>query len=339
VVGAGIAGLATAHALAGGGRRIVLLEQFAIGHDRGSSHGASRIFRLSYPEEQYVRDTQESLELWRTLERDAGEPLLEVNGSLDCGGYAPTHAAAMRACGVDCEELDAAEVERRFGVRLPGGALFQADGGILRADRCAAAFLAGARERGVDVREHTRATALEELGEGIVVRTDTGDVRAGAVVVAAGAWAKPLLATAAIDLAVEVTRETVVYLRLPRSEPPPSLIHEVAPGRLPYALEAPGVGLKAGVHQSGPTVDPDGESEPEPDLAAQAAAWAAERYVGAEPEPVAVETCLYTNAPEDRFVLERHDRIVVGSACSGHGFKFAPLTGARLAALAVQAAG
>ena len=339
MVGAGIAGLATAQALAGGGRRVVLLEQFAIGHDRGSSHGASRIFRLSYPEEPYVRDTQESLELWRALERAAGEPLLEVNGSLDCGDYAQAHAAAMRACGVECEELDAAEVERRFGVRLSRAALFQADGGILRADRCAAAFLAGARTGGVEVREHARATALEDGGEAVLVRTATGDVRARAVVVAAGAWAKPLLATAGIDLDVVVTRETVVYLRLPRAEPPPSLIHEVAPGRLPYALEAPGVGLKAGVHQTGPTVDPDEEAVPEPDLASEAAAWAAERFVGVEPEPLAVETCLYTNAPGDRFVVERHGRIVVGSACSGHGFKFAPLTGARLAALAAEAAG
>ncbi len=259
-------------------------------------------------------------------------------GALDCGSHVPAHRDAMRACGVDCEELDERDAERRFGVRLPEPALLQAEGGISLADRCAAALRDGVLAGGVELRENTAVTALEPDGDAVTVHTGSSRFRTGAVVVTAGSWAPRLLAPAGIALEVVVTRETVVYLRLGRAEPPPSLIHEAAPGRLPYALAAPGVGLKAGVHQTGAVVDPDTDGEPDAALAAEAAAWAAARFPDADQEPLAVETCLYTNAPGDRFVLERHGRIVVGSACSGHGFKFAPATGTRLAALAAEAA-
>jgi sarcosine oxidase len=318
---------------------VVLLERFAVGHARGSSHGTSRIFRLSYPDEEYVRMAQQSLQAWRRLEEQAGEPLLVTTGSLDCGAYAAAHRDAMRACGAVCEELDAEEAERRFGLRLPAGVLLQPEGGLLRADRCVAAFLAGAIAGGADVVENTTVTALDAEGASARVKTSGGIVEARAVVVAAGSWAPDLLARAGIELDAVPTRETVVHLRLGRRSQPPSFIEEVSPGRLPYALASPGIGLKAGVHQTGPVVDPDVEGAPEPSLAAEAAAWAASRFPDADPEPVKVETCLYTTTPDDRFVVERHGRVVVGSACSGHGFKFAPVTGERLAALAVEAAG
>ena len=243
----------------------------------------------------------------------------------------------MRACGVDCEELDEAEVARRFGVRLPGPGLLQADGGISLADRCSdrvPARGAGAR-RGTA--EGVAVTALEPGDDGVRVTTGASTFTTGAVVVTAGSWAPRLLATAGIELAVVPVRQTVVYLRLSRTEPAPSVIHQWAGEGVPYALHAPGEGLKAGIHQRGPVVDPDSEGRPDEELVADAAAWAVERFPDADPNPVAVETCLYTNAPEDRFLLERHGRIVVGSACSGHGFKFAPATGARLAALAAEA--
>ena len=108
-------------------------------------------------------------------------------------------------------------------------------------------------------------------------------------------------------------------------------------GQAWYALAAPGLGLKAGLHHSGPLVEPDSDDEPDEPLAASVAAWAASRYETAGPV-LAVETCLYTNTRDEGFVLERHGRVVVGSACSGHGFKFAPLVGRTLARLALDAA-
>jgi sarcosine oxidase len=101
-----------------------------------------------------------------------------------------------------------------------------------------------------------------------------------------------------------------------------------------YSLHDPRYGLKSGVHHAGQEIDPDEPGEPDPDLLEQIAGWVARRHPDADPEPVAAETCLYTNTDDERFILERRGRVVIGSACSGHGFKFAPVIGRRLADLA-----
>ena len=108
-------------------------------------------------------------------------------------------------------------------------------------------------------------------------------------------------------------------------------------GQAAYALAAPGVGLKAGLHHSGPVTDPDAEPEPDDRVASWVTGWATRRFE-AVGEPLGAETCLYTNTADEEFVLERHGRVVVGSACSGHGFKFAPVVGRTLAALVLEAA-
>jgi sarcosine oxidase len=100
-----------------------------------------------------------------------------------------------------------------------------------------------------------------------------------------------------------------------------------------YALEAPGVGLKAGLHQSGAPTDPDDEAEPDPRIVETISAWVARHFPFVDPTSIGAETCIYTTTSDDRFVLERHGRVVVGSACSGHGFKFAPAVGELVAGL------
>jgi sarcosine oxidase len=350
VVGAGIVGVATARALADGVRSVVLLERFEIGHTHGSSHGTSRIFRLNYADERYVRLAQAAGDAWRTLEEERGERLLERVGALDLGPTAGATKRALASCGVPFETLTAEEVTARWPLRLDAGetAVFQPDGGFVYADRAHAALLAAALEGGVELREHAPVSSLS-LGRGSVhVSLGDGDLVAGAVVVTAGAWAPPLLETVGIDLPVVPTRETVVYLELPGETAIPSLIdYGGAPatgeagvarvGNLMYALAAPNRGLKAGLHHSGPVADPGDEPVADEKVAAWAARWSASRY----PEAGAVqatETCLYTNTADESFVLERHGRVVVGSACSGHGFKFAPVVGRTLAALARGAA-
>ena len=90
-----------------------------------------------------------------------------------------------------------------------------------------------------------------------------------------------------------------------------------------------------GEHIAGPVVNPDDDGSVNDESVARLSAWVSERYPSAAPSPHHAETCLYTVTPDEHFVLERHGRIVVGSPCSGHGFKFAPLIGERLADLAL----
>jgi sarcosine oxidase len=214
--------------------------------------------------------------------------------------------------------------------------LYQPDAGIVAADEAVAVLVDGARAAGATVEEGVRVVAIEPADDRVVVRTATGSFAAAAVVVTAGAWARGLLATCGIELTTRPTRETVAYFRLPDGRLPPTLVDWGSPSI--YALPSPGQGLKAGEHIAGPTTDPDLEGVPDGNAVARLESWISERYPGAEPEAKSAETCLYTNTPDEHFVLERHGRVVVGSPCSGHGFKFAPLIGRSLAGLAGEAA-
>jgi sarcosine oxidase len=330
VVGAGVHGLATARALAGRGVAVTIYEQFELDNRRGSSHGASRIFRLSYPEVAWVQMAQEALPLWHELERESGERLLQLNGIIEFVRRAGEGSqSALEQSGAAVEVLDPEEVVRRFPmVAAPGGvkAVFQADAGIVLAAKARHAFLDGARARGARLAEERRVDRLDELEEDVVVVT-------------AGAWAKPLLAGAGIELDVVPTSETVCIFRLESDRPPPSLV-DFKPGGLghgTYALADPDHGLKLGIHKSGRPLDPDEPRGPDPELVEQMRETVARYFPTAENEPVRVDTCLYTNTEDEGFVLERHGRIVVGSACSGHGFKFAPVVGERLADLVTGA--
>jgi sarcosine oxidase len=313
-------GLAAAHALARAGCEVVVYEQFERGHARGSSHGRSRIFRLAYPEPRWVRLAQEALAGWRALEAETGEQLLELNGLLEIvSALGESSAAALDACGVAWERLDRDEVERRFPLRVPPGSfcVLQHEAGIVLAERALAGFA-----RGIDVRYGTRVASLAELD-------------ADCAVVTAGAWVNQLVDP---PLAVRVTCETICYFRQADARPAPAMVsfNERGSGHLFYALADPEHGFKVGAHHGGQEVHPQTEVEPDPGIVAAISAWAGQHLVLADPHPVEVETCLYTSTADESFVLERRGRTVVGSACSGHGFKFAPAVGTRLAALALE---
>jgi sarcosine oxidase len=321
VIGAGVMGLATGWALKRRGLEPVVYEQFQVGHLRGSSHGRSRIFRLAYAEDEYVRLAQEAFGLWREREAETGETVLELHGLVEVvETLEESTASTLERCGVAWERLDREEAERRYPIRVPEGsfAVVQPEAGIARADVALRALA-----RGLDVRENTR------------VHPD--EVDADAVVITAGSWVNELLEE---PLDVKVTRETVCYFDLETDRPIPSVVsfkpHEHTHDA--YSLHDPEHGLKVGAHHAGPEADPNMPGEPEPELVDRIAAWASETYKLDDPTPVAAETCLYTTTPDQTFVLERRGRLVVGSPCSGHGFKFAPAIGDRLAELATEAA-
>jgi len=327
VVGGGVMGLAAARALARAGREPVVLEQFRVGHTRGSSHGATRIFRLAYDEPGWVRLAQEALPLWRELEAESGEKLLDVTGLIDLVADPAPLVQTLDATGTAYELLTAEEAQHRFGLATQCcKVVWQPDAGVVLADRAVQAFRSG-----LDVREDTRALTLAPRGRSVGLETDRGLIDASVAVVAAGAWARPLLAEAGVELPVLPTRETVSYFRLADERPIPSVIDYEH--RETYALAAgPGV-LKVGVHRTGPPTDPDEPGAPDDAIVEFASEWAARTFQLAESTPVAVETCLYTNTADASFVVERHGPIVVCSACTGHGFKFAPAVGKRVAEL------
>jgi glycine/D-amino acid oxidase-like deaminating enzyme len=314
VVGAGVMGCATAWALSERGAEVTVHEQFALDHDRGSSHGRTRIFRIAYPEPFWIRFAQEAYTGWNELDPS----LLGLYGLIELvADPALTSAHALDECGVPYRILDTDEVRAR-GAIVPDGwsALYVADAGVVFADRARHAFLQAA---GVGVETNWRIESTDELDADVVVVT-------------AGPWVRDLVP----DVAVTVTRETAAYFT--REGPPqPSIVdlNVETGGHGMYSLHDPVYGLKAGAHHAGAEADPDTEAPPDPEIVERIASWVRERFPDVDPDPVEAQTCLYTTTADEHFVLERRGRVVVGSACSGHGFKFAPAVGRRLAELAL----
>jgi glycine/D-amino acid oxidase-like deaminating enzyme len=315
VVGAGVMGCATAWALRERGVDVTVHEQFELDHDRGSSHGRTRIFRIAYPDPYWIRFAQEAYEGWQELDPD----LLGLYGLVELApDPALISARALDESGVSYRLLERDEV-RALGANLPDGwiALHIADAGVVFSDRARHAFLDAA---GVEVETNRRIESTDELDADVVVVT-------------AGSWVRELVP----DLPVTVTRETLAYFAW-QGPPRPCIVDLSAETRTHamYSLHDPVHGLKAGAHHAGSEADPDSEGRPDPAIVERIADWVRERFPDVDPMPADAQTCLYTTTADQNFVLERRGRVVVGSACSGHGFKFAPAIGRRLAELALS---
>ncbi|HEV2104906.1 MAG TPA: N-methyl-L-tryptophan oxidase [Candidatus Eisenbacteria bacterium] len=354
VVGGGVVGLATAWQLARlGCERVGLVERFRPGHDRGSSHGHSRITRSSYADPLYVRLAGIAhREEWPRLERDAGVRLIHRCDGLFFGppeGPFAANAAAVAAVGVDVERLSPAEARRRFPhFRFAGaeGVLHDRTGGVIAAAETVAALARRCSVEGVHVLDDTQVLAIEPAAGPVALATTRGRLLAERVVVAAGAWAAALVPALAPRLTVK--RQSVGYFAL---EAPPEAMRPGAfpvwawlgpgPNGLRYGLPEFGrPGIKAAVHTlAGPPDDPDARPGPDERALAAIAGFLEAQLTVRVRERLRAETCLYTSTPSEDFVLDTlpgNPRVVVGSACSGHGFKFGPLTGRLLAELALS---
>lgn len=355
VVGAGVMGCASAYHLAKRGRRVLLLEQFAINHDRGSSHGHSRIIRLAYSATHYVRLAQAAYPLWRALEAESGAELLVQTGGLDFAqpgtpSYEGTRAS-LAAAGVPFEELDHAALAERFPqMRMPDGmvGVYQSEGGLLNADRCVATLAAQAQRHGATLREGAAAQRILPSSDGVEVRTEGESYHADRLIVTAGSWARPLLRQLDLDLPLRVSKENVAYfapLDPALFEPGrfPVFIHHVDERWAFYGFPIYGLpGIKIGRHMSGPEVAPeDGDRAPIPERLDDLRAYVEQFFPQAAGDMIFAQTCRYTTTPDEDFIIDRHPahpQIVIGSPCSGHGFKFGALIGKILADLAERGA-
>ena len=196
VIGLGAMGSAALFHLARRGLKVVGLERFQAGHDRGSSHGESRAIRLGYFEHpSYVPLARRAYENWAELERLTGETVLTKAGVLEIGkpGSVVFNGSleASRLHGLEHEVLDAAEMRRRFPqFTLPDDymTVWQPDGGFVRPELANRLHLELAREQGAEVRFGSQVLGLEPSGEAVRVRTGDGGVSASRIVVSAGGW-------------------------------------------------------------------------------------------------------------------------------------------------------
>lgn len=335
-------GAAVARALARRGAAVVGIDRHTPPHTLGSSHGVTRILRFAYFEDpRYVPLVRAAHAGWLKLERDTGRSLFRRTGALSLGpadGVLVSGVeASVREHGLAHERLDGAAVEQRFpGLRtLPGEmAVYEPDAGLLAAEECVSALLADAVAAGAELRTgQGGVSGWEEAADGVRVRTEAGELEVDALVLALGPWLAQTDAGRALGLVVE--RQAFFWYEHDAGALPVTL-RELGDGRMVYMAPGPGPKLKIALHHDGEACDPESvRREAGPADEARVRPLLRDLLPGAAGRP-ALEgsVCLYTNAPDHHFIVDRlpgHDRVHVASACSGHGFKFAPAIGAAVA--------
>ncbi|MGQ0571336.1 MAG: N-methyl-L-tryptophan oxidase [Armatimonadota bacterium] len=352
VVGVGGMGSAAVYHLARRGAKVLGLEQFDIPHDRGSSHGVNRIIRLAYMEHpSYVPLLRRAYELWREIENLADERLLIITGGVDAGAAdSETIKGALLSCRLhhlSHEVLDARTLHTRFaGYRLPDQmvAVYQPDGGFVLSERAIVAHVTVAQGLGAEVHTREQVSEWEASGDHVWVRTNRGSYRAGTLVFTAGPWAGkllPLLRKTAIP-----ERQVLMWAQPLRPEyfrldAFPVFNLEAPEGRF-YGFPVYGIpGFKLGkYHHRREQAEPDSydrDTYPEDEAVLREAI---RRYFpDADGPTMTLKTCLFTNTPDEHFILDRHPefpQVCLASCCSGHGYKFSTVIGEILADLALE---
>jgi len=343
VVGLGAMGSASLYSLAGARRRVLGIDRFAPPHAFGSSHGRTRIIREAYFEHpSYVPIVRRAFDLWRELERSVGKPLYVKTRGITIGAESGMLVRGARASaeafGVPHRVLSAAGVHRQFPGLQPLDdmvGVLEDRAGVLFPEQCIDALLARAAKDGAEVRRDDVVLGWEAGDGGVRVRTTSGEYRAAQLVLAAGAWMRQLVPELAPVLAV--TRQPIQWFEPSRPEEftaaaCPVTLWEHAPNRVFYTLPDFGDGVKAGVHHEGQPVDPDHVDRRTSSDEDAAATDLLRRFMPhAKGHLRESQVCLYTNTPDLHFVIDVHPahpkRVVVVSACSGHGFKFATAVG------------
>jgi sarcosine oxidase len=351
VLGVGGFGSAALYHASRRGARTLGLEQFSAVHDRGSSHGESRIIRRAYFEHpDYVPLVNAAYRLWAELEDAAGRALYTRSGLLLSGprhdGVISGTLLAAREHGLDIGEVPLTDARRRFPLfRFPGdhAVLYEPEAGYLRVEACVRTHLEQAASFGADVRFNETVVAWTSDGKTVQVTTDRGRYEAAALIVTAGAWAAQVLAD--LDLPLTVRRKVQFWHPVHRAS---IRLHQASPA---FLFDLPGGTfygfpcidartVKVAEHSGGTVVEDPARVDRdcrEEDIKP------IEQFIRAvlptlHPRPQSHSVCLYTMAPRERFIVDRHPRfrnVVVAAGFSGHGFKFTPAIGHALADLAL----
>jgi monomeric sarcosine oxidase len=342
-------GLSTGCALAGAGARVTVLERYSVGHEWASSHGLSRAIRHEYGHRSlYTEMVASSLLLWDELAREVGRRLYTETGILSLGDAGDGETLAgyevMRSAGLPVELLSRQDCSRRFPqfqTEEFDAITYNPRGGYLAASECLRALAERLRRRGGELRESVRVRSVVGRGDGGRVLLDTGDpLDADVVVVTAGPWVRDVLPE--VSLPVRATRQQMCFLQ---GLPEASFGLGVFPVFLArmdyYGFPTHGEnGFKVGEHVFGETVDPNVPYSENHEQVERVRSFLRRVIPAAADAPLAsVDRCMYDATPDEDFILDRlpgAPGIILGSGFSGHGFKFGPLIGELLAALALD---
>jgi sarcosine oxidase len=337
VVGLGAMGSTVAFEVARRGKRVLGIDRFEPPHTMGSTHGKSRIIREAYFEDPgYVPLVARAFEKWGEIESLSGRRIFERTGGLMLGppdGRLVSGAlASAKEHRLQHEVLDARQVmERVPGLRGMADMIgvFEPRAGVLQPEVAVTACLELARKYGATIVTNERVVGWEARDRGLRVTTEQRAYNCGRLVIAAGAWTSALVPDLGVKLSVE--RQVQHWFRPAAPMRTPIMMCEYAPGRFWYSIPDRGEGIKVAIHHEGSTVDPETVDRA---VGAEEVAYVRallRTYMPAADGPlIESSVCLYTNTPDERFLVGRHPahpNVEIVSACSGHGFKFASAIG------------
>lgn len=337
VVGCGAMGAATGWRLQKRGADVVCFDRYSPPHDLGSTHGESRVTRTAYIEGSwYVPLLQETFPMWRELEAETKQQLLTLTGLLLIGeqdAHAVTASrAAAREHGLDVRILDSSELRKRYpGHIVADGeiAVFDPQAGYLRLEAVMSAMT-----QNLKVHRNTQVTRVEPKNDGVEVSTAKGTEKFDAAVIATGPWMHELVPF----LPLKVERQVLVWLAIQSGadwfgpDRFPVWLREGTPQGDVYGLPSlDGRSIKIARHHGGEATDPDKVRRSATDADLDPLRLFVTKYLnGVTRHVTRSAVCMYTNTPDQHFAIGLHpesSRMVVVSACSGHGFKFAPVVG------------
>ncbi|MEZ4608441.1 MAG: N-methyl-L-tryptophan oxidase [Deinococcales bacterium] len=349
VIGAGLVGASTAYSLAKAGKHVVLFEQFNFLHERGSSHGASRIFRYTYEDVRYIDMCLAAYKAWQLLEQETDDRLLFPAGDVDIGdakteGFLAEIAQNLAARALDYRYLSLDETRKRFpAFKLHEGhiILYQKDAAVLAASRAINSLLQVSARQGAVLKEQERILNVSFVEDAVELKSTKGEYRVKKLILAAGAWTGKILNELAISLKPE--KQQSLFVRIPQAkgyqlgEMP--IFFERSFGIYGFpSFERP-FAIKVGDHYDAPSIDPDNRSfELDRDIADKTLQHL-QQLLHIENHVLDGLTCIYTQSPDQHFILDRHPKhpqMVIAAGFSGHGFKFGPVLGDILMALAYE---
>ncbi|MFI5558247.1 N-methyl-L-tryptophan oxidase [Amycolatopsis japonica] len=354
VIGLGGMGSAAAYRLARRGRRVLGIDRFAPVHNLGSSHGGSRITRQAYFEDPaYVPLLLRAHELWEDVERDSGRKIFTRCGGIMLGGpdsrTVSGSLASARTWDLPHELLDAAEIRRRFPTMNPADheiALYEENAGFVVPEGSVAAHLQLAARAGADLHHEEEVLSWRETSTGVRVGTSQNFYTADQLVVCPGAWAPGLLTELGIEFTIE---RQVQYWFAPsgevtpfRAERHPIYVWEGEGGRQFYGFPShdDAGSVKVAFFRGGRPCTPETiDRTVHAEEVVEISEFVGRKMPSLPGAFLRGATCMYTNTPDEHFVISRHpehERVVVACGFSGHGFKFVPVVGEILADLVVD---
>ncbi len=351
VLGLGANGSSAVYHLSKTGTKVLGIDRFTPPHTHGSSHGQSRIIRQAYHENPlYVPLVKEAYNLWYEIEKTAGKKLFLKTGGLMLGSAdsAVINGARLSAetCDIPFEYLDNNSIKKRFPAFRPSHntvGLLEKDAGILFPEACVQTYLQEAHKNSAVLHNNERVIRIVPNENFIEIITDKTTYYTSKLIISAGAWLNELMPDLHLPLTVE--RQVLYWFintnkKLQQHFLPANLpvyIWEYLPGKMFYGFPDLGDGIKIAFHHAGEPVTPDTLTKAVSEDEINSITAVAEKYLNIDAKFNYSATCMYTNTPDENFIIDFHphyNNIIIASPCSGHGFKFASLTGKILSDMA-----